>query len=104
MARGSQPGERRGGRRKGTPNRASVAREKEIAASGLTPLQYLTSVYRDEKAPRDMRIDAAAKAAPFVHPKLASIIHKGDAKQPVAIATISAKQYEAMARKLLSEV
>jgi hypothetical protein len=47
MPRGSLPGERRGGRQKGTPNRATAAKADEIAASGMTPLDYLVSVYRD---------------------------------------------------------
>ena len=70
---GSLPGERRGGRQKGTPNRATAAQAAAIAASGLTPLDYMLSVLRDETAPRSERMEAAAKAAPYVHPRLAAI-------------------------------
>jgi len=70
---GSLPGERRGGRRKGTPNRATAAQGAAIAASGLTPLEYMLSVLRDETAPRPERMEAAARAAPYVHPRLAAI-------------------------------
>jgi hypothetical protein len=38
---GSKPGERRGGRQKGTPNKASAARQAEVAASGVTPLEVM---------------------------------------------------------------
>jgi hypothetical protein len=62
-----------GGRRKGVPNKATAEKAAEIAASGLTPLDYMLSVVRDEQANRDTRLDAAAKAAPYVHPKLASM-------------------------------
>jgi hypothetical protein len=62
-----------GGRRKGVPNKATAEKAAEIAASGLTPLDYMLSVVRDEEADRDTRLDAAAKAAPYVHPKLASM-------------------------------
>jgi hypothetical protein len=48
MGRGAKPGERRGGRAKGTPNRASVERQAAIAASGLTPLDYMLAILRDE--------------------------------------------------------
>src|SRR5204863_7788144 len=41
---GSKPGERRGGRKHGTPNRASTARQAEVAASGITPLDYMLAV------------------------------------------------------------
>ena len=73
MPKGSLPGERRGGRQKGTPNRATAAQAAAIAASGLTPLDYMLSVLRDETAPRSERMEAAAKAAPYVHPRLAAI-------------------------------
>lgn len=102
--RGSAPGERRGGRQKGTPNKASAEREKQIAASGMTPLDFMLKVMRDRRKPVDMRLDAAAKAAPFVHPKLASIIHKGDSKQPIVVAGINAKQFEQIASKLCREI
>lgn len=62
-----------GGRQKGTPNKVTADRQSEIAASGLTPLDYIISVMRDESNPTDLRLDAANKAAPFVHPKLSSI-------------------------------
>jgi hypothetical protein len=62
-----------GGRKPGTPNRASAAREAEINAAGLTPLDFMLSVMRDTEASTDTRLDAAARAAPYVHPRLASV-------------------------------
>ena len=70
-------GQKTGGRVKGTPNKASAAKAEAVAASGLTPLDYMLSIMRDEENPKDMRLDAANKAAPFVHPKLAAIEHSG---------------------------
>jgi hypothetical protein len=75
---GSKPGERRGGRAAGTPNKASAAKAAEVAASGLTPLDFMLSILRDTEKPEDVRLDAAHKAAPYVHPKLANIEHSGD--------------------------
>ena len=66
-------GAKYGGRAKGTPNKATAAKAEAIAASGLTPLDYLLSVVRDETIERTMRIDASKAAAPYVHPKLANI-------------------------------
>lgn len=61
-----------GGRTKGTPNRASAARQAEIAASGVTPLEYMLGVLRDETASREDRKWAAQNAAPYIHPRLSS--------------------------------
>jgi len=68
-------GRKTGGRTKGTPNRATAARQADIAASGLTPLEFILSVMRDEQADTATRLDAAVEAAPYVHPKLAAIDH-----------------------------
>jgi hypothetical protein len=73
--RGSLPGERRGGRQKGTPNKATARRELETRLTGETPLDFLLQVMRDGVLPLGVRIDVAKAAAPFVHPKRAAISH-----------------------------
>lgn len=75
MARG---GKRAGaGRPPGTPNRATQEQRDAVAASGLTPLDYMLSVMRDEKADEGKRIDAAKAAAPYVHARLTAVAHSG---------------------------
>lgn len=76
MARGSAPGERRGGRQAGTKNKASVARQKAIAESGLMPLDFMIQVLRDEAQTFERRQWAAKESAPYVHPKLSNTEHK----------------------------
>lgn len=73
MPRGSRPGERRGGRAPGVPNRKTAETVAAIEASGLTPLEYMLSVLRDATNDPAVRLDAANKAAPYVHAKLATI-------------------------------
>jgi hypothetical protein len=70
-------GKKTGGRTKGTPNRATARREREIAKAGITPLDYMLKVMRDDKADDGRRDDMAKAAAPYVHPKLSSMQHKG---------------------------
>jgi hypothetical protein len=79
MPRGSQPGERRGGRTKGVPNRKTAEKVALIEASGLTPLDYMLSVMRDASNEAPLRLDAAKAAAQFVHPKLSTIAATIDA-------------------------
>ncbi len=69
-------GQKTGGRTKGTPNKASAAKAEAIAASGLTPLDYMLQILRDEDLAFDARLDAAKAAAPYVHSKLAMIDHR----------------------------
>lgn len=74
-----------GGRVKGKPNRASVKRQTEVAATGETPLDYLLGVMRNTEGDPAIRLDAAKAAAPYVHPKLAAIEHAGPEGGPIQI-------------------
>jgi hypothetical protein len=76
--RGARPGERRGGRAKGTPNKATQARILGFATAGAPaeratkpswqqPLDFLLNVMEDETQPMSVRVDAAKSAAPYVH-------------------------------------
>ena len=105
MPRGSLPGERRGGRQRGTPNRATAAKAAEIAASGMTPLDYMISVMRDETATRPERLEAAAKAAPYVHPRLSAIEYTAPAEpeEDVDLSELNAEE-RGLLRRLLESV
>ena len=81
MAHGGQrPG---AGRPKGAHNKRTTEQAEAVAATGMTPLEYLTSVYQDIDQDEGKRIDAAKAAAPYVHAKLSSIEHSGDPEQPL---------------------
>jgi hypothetical protein len=66
-----------GGRKRGTPNRATSRAVAEFLAAGLSPLEFLLSVMRNDEYPLMLRVDAAGKAAQYVHPKLAQVEHSG---------------------------
>ena len=62
-----------GGSRKGIPNKAKAAREAELKASGLLPLDYMLQVLRNPETEPARRDWAAKSAAPYVHPTMASV-------------------------------
>jgi hypothetical protein len=64
------------GRKAGAPNKATAARQEAVEASGLTPLDYMLAIMRDETKATEDRFEAAKAAAPYVHPKLASVDHQ----------------------------
>ena len=57
----------------GARNKLSVEREKHVAAEGITPLDFLLGVLRDEGRPYSERFEAAKAAAPFVHPRISPV-------------------------------
>lgn len=71
-------GRKTGGRTKGTPNKATAAKQAAIAASGLTPLDFMLNALRDEDNSFDVRMDAAKAAAPYCHPRRAAVDAEGN--------------------------
>lgn len=69
MQGGVRPG---AGRKPGVPNKVTAARRAIIVASGLTPLDYMLTILRDEEQSEDVRFEAAKAAAPYVHAKLST--------------------------------
>ena len=89
MARGGpRPG---AGRPSGAQNRRTVEQADAVIASGLTPLEYLTSVYQDDDADEARRIDAAKAAAPYVHSKLQTTTLQGPEGGPVQVQPVNAE-------------
>lgn len=79
-------GAKTGGRSKGTPNKTKAKPlPVKAAEAGLSPLDFLLGIYRDEAMPLAERMDAAKAAAPYVHAKLASVEHKGDLSVSVTV-------------------
>ena len=79
------------GRKAGTGDAAmrkmTLARVLGSIESGpdKTPLAFLLGVMQDSKAPLRDRIQCGVAAAPYVHPKLASIEIKGNAAAPLQV-------------------
>lgn len=93
MPRGSSPGERRGGRQKGAPNKKTKALRAAVEASGSTPLQVMLSNMRfhehraalarrrkdeaGEIASRAAAEESANRAAPYTHSRLTAVQMSG---------------------------
>ena len=77
------------GRKKNKPNKASIKRQEQIAASGITPLDLMIKTMRElyylakraVGSERERLLKAAAVeargAAMFVHPRLAQVTYDG---------------------------
>lgn len=70
----AQGGKREGaGRKPGARNKSTIEQREAVAASGLTPLEYMITVMRDAGADEGKRLEAAKSAAPYVHARLSSV-------------------------------
>jgi hypothetical protein len=65
MGKGSKPGERRGGRQRGTPNKGTRLRDRILAAASANPTvtcrELLSGQVGDQVLPSDIRIAVARK-------------------------------------------
>ena len=68
------------GRKKGSKNVKSAEIARRCAEEGITPLEYMLNIMRDPTQEFDTRMDAAKSAAPYIHPKLASVEQKVEAE------------------------
>lgn len=78
-----------GGRQPGTLNRRTKEVMAAVEATGLTPLEVMVAIMRDAFAANDHEkaLDAASKAAPYVHAKLSSVDLKASVKRSAAELT-----------------
>ena len=77
-------GRKTGGRQKGTPNKrtTAAAAAAKLVSAGASPLDFLLETMRGAAA-LELRLEAAKAAAPYVHPRLASVTLKGDEDEPI---------------------
>lgn len=76
------------GRPKGAINKATAQKRAQIEASGLTPLDYMLQILRDEEKSEGARFEAAKAAAPYVHARLSTIEASVDADVTARIQRI----------------
>jgi hypothetical protein len=79
-----------GGRKLGSKNRRTVQLGKiaeKATAGGVTPLEYMLAIMRDESADPLRRDDMARAAAPFIHPRRAPEDKQGNTVPPALYIT-----------------
>ena len=89
MIENNQTNSKRGGARKNAGRKpgAATTKTREIAnkasEAGITPLEYILSVMRDETTGPRERLSAAVAAAPYMHAKLSSVEVSGKDGGPI---------------------
>jgi hypothetical protein len=76
MPSGSKPGEHRGGRAKGTPNKATQDVRDKLAALGCDPIEGMAKIAMDLANPPELRGKMFAELAGYIAPKRKAIEHE----------------------------
>lgn len=72
------------GRKPGTTTKLNQAAREKALASGVSPLDYMLTLLRNEDLSQSDRFEAAKAAAPYVHARLASVEAKHDVSDALA--------------------
>ena len=71
------------GRKPGSVSRIDAEARQSAMTGGITPLDFLLSVMRDESREPQVRLDAAKAAAPYCHARLSSTELSGPNQGPM---------------------
>ncbi len=83
--RGSKPGERRGGRQKGTPNKRTVEVQQRLSELDCDPIQGMALIAMDASNPPELRGRMFAELAAYIAPKRKAVEHTGADGAPIAV-------------------
>lgn len=89
---GKRPGS---GRRKSALNKMTALAKRKALESGITPLEYMLNVMRNDRADTKRRDDMAKAAAPFVHSR--AIEHTGRDGGPISTLDLTKATDEQLA-------
>src|SRR3712207_1587386 len=79
MARGGlQPGERRGGRQKDTPNKTTQVVAKRLKALCCDPIEGMATIATDPSTDINLRFQALMELAQYVYPKKKAVEVAGE--------------------------
>jgi hypothetical protein len=73
----------------------------EAGAAGLTPVDYLLGIMRNDELDLAVRLDAAKAVAPYVHPRLAVI--DSTTRAEVSTSTLTKEERRERARRAILE-
>jgi hypothetical protein len=76
---GSKPGERRGGRQRGAPNKRTVEVVERLAALCCDPIAGMAHIALDNENPVELRARMFAELAQYVAPKRKALEHSAQA-------------------------
>lgn len=85
--RGSKPGERRGGRKKGTPNKVTASIRDAAREYTDQALATLVSVMQDKEAPHAAKVSAANSVLDRGYGKASTVISGDEDGGAVKVAT-----------------
>lgn len=99
--RGSAPGERRGGRKAGTPNKRTALLRDRLSAEGIEPADELVKIARaaEDRDDLDLAADCWSRLAAYIYPKPRPVV-----LDPDELVALEARLAETRAKAAVKEM
>lgn len=91
MASGATLGERRGGRRRGTPNKRSIEAQHALKRLKFDPLRKAVALYDDPVTPVEQRVKIALELLQYCYPRRKAVDHSSAVAVDCGIVEIPAR-------------
>ena len=82
---GSKPGQRRGGRGKGTPNKKTMAVAEVLGELGLDPIKQMGQIAIDEHIEVSIRVQVLKELCQYIAPKRKAVEITGEDGGPLVL-------------------
>ena len=82
---GSKPGQRRGGRCKGTPNKKTMAVAELLGELGLDPIKQMGQIAMDEHVEVSIRVQVLKELCQYIAPKRKAVEITGEDGGPLEL-------------------
>jgi hypothetical protein len=93
-----------GGRKRGTPNRATVVLREKLAALGCDPAEELVKIAQDSKTLVESKVHIYSTLMPYLYPKRKLIDDSDEERGSVNVQAISPEEALELARDLISQL
>jgi hypothetical protein len=91
-----------GGRKRGTPNRATVVLREKLAALGCDPAEELVKIAQDSKTTAESRVHIYSTLMPYLYPRRKLIDDSDEERMSLNMQAISPEEALELARDLIS--
>ena len=91
-----------GGRKKGTPNRATLELRERLAALGCEPAEELVKIAQDSKTSVETKVQIFSTLMPYLYPKRKVVDDSNDERVAIDVPAMTSEEALDLARELIS--
>src|SRR6266850_3764513 len=101
---GSKPGERRGGRQKGTINKSTASVQETLRRLKCDPIEGMARLALDDKNSAELRGKMFGELAQYLWPKRKAVEHSGPGGTPIGLSVSATDEFTSRIISIASRI